>query len=75
MKHTSFAARMLAQNKRQEAARWAWNFWVTRDLLYYQLYRESRKYYEGFLFALYLAECSGYDSLEAFERQLKKPIA
>jgi hypothetical protein len=75
MKRTSFAARMLAQNKRQEAARWARNFRATPEPLYYQLYRESRKYYHGFLFALYLAECSGYDSLEAFERELKKPIA
>jgi hypothetical protein len=75
MKHTSLAARMLAQNKRQAAAQWAKHYRKKKDELYYILYRESRIYYEGFLFALYLAECSGYDSIAAFERELKKPIA
>jgi hypothetical protein len=75
MKHTSHAQRVVAQQQRQQAAHWAKHFRESLEPLYYKLYRESRKYYEGFLFALYLAECSGYDSLEAFEREIKKPIA
>jgi hypothetical protein len=75
MKHTSPAQRVVTQIKRQEAARWAKHYRKKKDELYYILYRESRIYYEGFLFALYLAECSGYDSIAAFERELKKPIA
>ena len=74
MKHTSFAAKVLAQNKRKEAMRWLRRYRVHSDDLYYQLYRESRKYYQGFVFALYLAECVEYKSLKAFERELKKPI-
>lgn len=76
MKQVSPAQRSVALFHRKDAARWLKSARQSPDNpIFMAFYREARKYYEGFVFALYLADCLNYKSLKAFERELKKPIA